>query len=59
MAKQPAKKSGWTVVSARVPPDLKDWILQEYKKPGCINDVILLLLQRLRNGRILGIKLEG
>jgi len=59
MPREKAKKTGWLVVSARIPPDLKNWILQKHKKDGSINDLIHVLLQRYKDGRIFGVKLES
>jgi hypothetical protein len=48
-----------TTVSSRVPVELKDRLLEKWSKPGDISKLILLLLQKAINGKIIGIKLEG
>jgi hypothetical protein len=51
-------KRDWLVVGARVPPDLREWLLQKYPNDGDISKLILCLLKKVRDGKILGVRLE-
>lgn len=58
-ATKPGKKRGWPVVAARVPPELHRWLTETYKGKGDASKVILCLLQRLRDGKIYGVKIDA
>lgn len=56
--RKPALKDGWQVLSARVPPDIRTIIEQKYPNRGDISKLILALLRKVAEGRIIGLKLE-
>jgi len=53
--KQP--KKGWLVVSARIPPDLRDWLRHKHSNEGAVNNLIHSLLDNYRKGKII-VRLE-
>lgn len=58
-SKASAKKPGWVVVAARIPPKLKESLKNKYPNNGSISDIIYILLEKLDQGKILGVKLPS
>ncbi len=50
-------KKGWTTVAARIPPDLRLKLVQKHPKAGEISDILLALIKRYMDGKIIGIHL--
>lgn len=58
MSPKKGTKTDWMVMSARVPPDVRQLIIEKHKNAGDINKLINALLKKYAYGKIIGIKLE-
>jgi len=58
-SKASAKKPGWVVVAARIPPELKEFLKNKHPNNGAISDIIYTLLDKYSKGKILGVKLQS
>jgi hypothetical protein len=58
MTRKTGKKHDWPTVAARIPPDLRDWLLNKHSNNGDLSKLIHSLLQKYKDGRILGVRLE-
>lgn len=54
-----SKSDQWKPVSARIPPELRDSILTKLPKDVNFSKLILNLLQRYADGKIIGLRLES
>jgi hypothetical protein len=58
MAQKKGQKASWPVVAARIPPELRQQILQRHPGNGCISNLIYILLKKYMENKIFGIKIE-
>ena len=56
--KKNINKEYWPTVAARIPPELRNKILEKHKNEGDISKLIRALLQKYVDGRIIGVRLE-
>lgn len=58
MARPRTEKSTWIPVGARIPPALRDRLLNKHKNNGDLSKLIHTLLQKYIDGKIFGVKIE-